>query len=320
MVRHRLGWLLLAAACAPSFFTACGGSENGGGAGAPGTGGAATGTGGSATGGGTATGGATGTGGTATPQPDGGSVACGDAGVCPNPMGNPQNTRFCDLPNNRCVECFTNADCVGDPQGTVCNTVQGRCRPCVAGSTVPTEGCPAGQVCVPGNNNNGACVIVCTTDAQCAADMNNPVCDTVASRCVECNTNAECAANMGNPVCVTATHTCQECLTNADCAADVNNPICDTTSNSCEQCIADTDCTPYPGRPFCRMQNQNCVQCRTLADCPAGATACPANGGQAGTCQFPPDGGGAPDATPPAPDVSLPVPDAARPADAASGG
>src|SRR5215471_17960493 len=138
MVRHKLGWLLLAAACVPGFFTACSGSEsNGGGAG---TGGATTGIGGgsASTGGGVATGGAPGTGGAAPGTGgmalnDAGRIPCGDAGTC-NP--NNQNARMCDIANQRCVECLTEADCAGDQGGDVhCNVAQGRCRPCVVGDS-----------------------------------------------------------------------------------------------------------------------------------------------------------------------------------------
>src|SRR5215471_2431358 len=293
MVRHKLGWLLLAAACVPGFFTACSGSEsNGGGAG---TGGATTGIGGgsASTGGGVATGGAPGTGGAAPGAGgmalnDAGRIPCGDAGTC-NP--NNQNARMCDIANQRCVECLTAADCVGDPQGTVCNTMQGRCRACIVGSTAAGETCPAGQACT----GNGNCVPTCATDADCAVNAagdaggnGNIACNTAATPrvCVECTTNAHCATQMGQPVCNVANNNCVECLTNADCAAVAGQPICDMTNANnptCEACVVDADCAGTPATPFCRTQGNNtCVQCRTLADCPAGATACPMNGGQAG--------------------------------------
>ena len=161
-------WLALACACAPAVFVSCGGSDtppaaggSGGTAGTPTAGSGGTGgTGG--TGGGTGgTGGSSGAstdasaGSPGRPAVDGGSVPCGDAGVCPNGNGgNRQNTRFCDIANQRCVECLAESDCTGDLGGDIhCNIMTGRCRACVIGSTNPALGCAAGSVCT----GNGAC-------------------------------------------------------------------------------------------------------------------------------------------------------------------
>jgi hypothetical protein len=311
MARHRLGWLWVTLAAAPVIFVACGGSND-----TPGGGAGTTGTGGSPGTGGGLPDASVGSGGTVTPPADGAvvRVQCGDAGLCPANVNNPQNTRFCDIANNRCVECLRESDCTGDMGGDVhCNLAQGRCRPCVVGD--PALGCPAGQMCVPGGNNNGACVITCTTNADCAAVMGNPFCNTTTSTCEECGSNADCVANMGNPFCDLATNNCEECGSDADCVANVGNPHCDLTTHSCETCLTDLDCAVTPATPFCRLQNQNCVQCRTVADCPPGFTTCPANGGGAGTC-----GGAVPDAAVPDAPTTDARPDVTTPVDAAGDG
>jgi hypothetical protein len=320
MASYRMGWLLVAVALTPAVYSACGGDDSNGGSttgtgGSTGTGGAVTGSGGSTSGsGGTAGAGAPGSGGTPVVvdagRTDAGRIPCGDAGTC-NPAQ--QNARMCDIANQRCVECLAESDCAGDMGGDIhCNIAQGRCRPCVLGSTDPALGCPAGQTC---GGNNGACQVVCTADTQCAALMNTPACNTTTSMCVECVTDAHCAANPANanqPHCDVANNNCVECLANADCAAQAGQPVCRLTGNNanqCVQCLVDADCAGGDaGTTHCRLAGGNantCAQCLTAADCPIPGSTCPNNGG---ACR-PPVEGGAPEAG--RPDATTPVSDAA---------
>jgi hypothetical protein len=206
-----------------------------------------------------------------TPRPEGG-IPCGDAGTCPTNQNNPQNTRFCDIANQRCVECLSNADCVGDPQGPVCNMMQGRCRECVVDNDCSQS--PVAQRCM-GNN----CQVVCSVNGDCAMDMGNPFCNTTTRTCVECGSDADCAANAGNPHCNVAMNSCEECVANA--GGPGTSP----------------DCAAMAGQPVCR-RNFTCGQCNTVADCPAGSTGC-SNGGN---CQLPrPDAASDANSTPATP-------------------
>jgi hypothetical protein len=210
-------------------FTACGSSssDNGTTAGSGGTTVATGGAGGSTVG----TGGTAGTGGRGAGgfQNDAGRVACGTAnmGTGCNPNG---NTRVCDLPNNRCVQCLSSADCAANPNqmnNPFCDTVgmtmaglpNDTCEECLNDTQ-----CGAGMSCV---NNN--CVVSCTTDAQCAAALPmTPICNTAVTpgRCVQCVTDAHCAGvtdmnGVARPHCrlpmTNNPNTCRACNTAADC-------------------------------------------------------------------------------------------------------
>jgi len=161
-------------------------------------------------------------------QGDAGRIACGTVnnGGC-NPNG---NNRVCDLPNNRCVQCTSDAMCAANPGqmgNPYCDTVglnaaglpNDTCEECLTDTH-----CGTGMLCV---NNN--CVLTCTGDAQCAAaDPMNPVCNTSAMPplCVECLNDTQCAGAMdGNgvarPHCRLPTannpNQCRACNTAADC-------------------------------------------------------------------------------------------------------
>jgi Cys-rich repeat protein len=206
------GWLVAAA---------CGGSTDStpgaGGAGGGGTG-TTVGTGGTAV---------TGTGG--TPVNDGGRIPCGTAnnGTGCNPNG---NNRVCDIANNRCVQCTSNADCLANPNqmgNPFCDTVgtnmaglpNDTCEECLTNTD-----CGAGMVCL---NNN--CQATCASDADCAATPNTPVCNLTGTppQCVQCTTNAQCAGvtdmnGVPRPFCrlpmTNNAFSCRACITTADCA------------------------------------------------------------------------------------------------------
>jgi hypothetical protein len=223
-------------------WVACGGSSSDGtGATVAGAGGSAGATGVTGTGGTAGT--STGTGG--APAVDGGRVACGTANMSTgcNPNG---NNRVCDLPNNRCVQCTSDANCAANPMqmgNPHCDTVglnnamlpNDTCEECLTDAH-----CGANMACL---NNN--CVATCTTDAGClAASPMTPVCNLAGMppRCVQCLTDAQCATAVdGNgvprPHCrlpmTQNALTCRACVTAADCmpgqtcsnGGNCNNPM-----------------------------------------------------------------------------------------------
>jgi Cys-rich repeat protein len=161
---------------------------------------------------------------------DAGRIPCGTAnnstGCNPNGFGN----RVCDLANNRCVQCTSDADCAANPQqmgNPFCDTVgvnmaglpNDTCEECLNDTQ-----CPAGNVCL---NNN--CQLNCTSDAQClAANAATPICNTAVTpgQCVGCLNDTQCVGvldmnGVPRPHCrlpmTNNANTCRACITAADC-------------------------------------------------------------------------------------------------------
>jgi Cys-rich repeat protein len=221
------------------FLAACGGSDTNSGTGTTGSGGASgTTTTGTTTGAGGGTAG-TGAGGRGN-MADAGRIACGTANNSTgcNPNG---NNRVCDLTNNRCVQCTSDADCAANPQqmgNPFCDTVgmnmaglpNDTCEQCI----VDTQ-CPAGNVCL---NNN--CRLNCTSDAQClAANAATPICNTAVTpgQCVGCLNDTQCVGvtdmnGVPRPHCrlpmTQNANTCRACITAADC---LPGQTCGNTGN-----------------------------------------------------------------------------------------
>jgi Cys-rich repeat protein len=178
-------------------------------------------------------------------------LVCGTMGntanTCVKPCGTttctttPTGNDICDLPNNRCVDCMTNADCAVETTNKFCDTSVNptttlprfTCEECLT-----TADCPMGNVCL-GNN----CEASCTTDAQCSADGggNSPHCNPTTKVCAECGSDAHCSGT--TPFC-TPDGSCEQCLTDAHCAAQTPRVLCNPTNNTCVQCIDSTQCTP----------------------------------------------------------------------------
>jgi Cys-rich repeat protein len=215
---------------------------------------------------------------------------CGTATCTAMPTGN----NICDAPNNRCVDCMTDADCAVEPNNPRCDTTPNAaglpryaCEECADNSH-----CPAGQVCV-----DNECEPTCMTDTDCSADGGGqaPHCNPTTKVCAECGSDAHCTGTQ--TVCI---------------------------AGSCEDCTTDMHCqATQPMTPFCRIADNNCVACLTNDHCTPPATCntqgrCGGGGGgmDGGGMPPPPDSG-----NPPPPDSgNPPPPDSGNPPPPDSGG
>ncbi|RMG18597.1 MAG: hypothetical protein D6729_06840 [Deltaproteobacteria bacterium] len=164
----------------------------------------------------------------------GGTRCVTDAGCQGLPTGR------CDDRLQLCVECLSSADC--KPVGSTCDLAARRCRPPVA----------------------------CTSDAECAATPETPVCDPGTGYCVECVADGDCA----NPEAVCAGGVCDAgppsggrpgspCASYSDCeAASVHPP-----DQFRYFCLEPGDV----GLPWQWYQGYCIGLCDTDADCPAGS-------------------------------------------------
>lgn len=176
----------------------------------------------------------------------------------------------------QCTACTSNAQCAGNPNGTVCDTNSGQCvvctpsnlGPCVAGcdTSVPgnqcfhcgaTHQCPAGTICDPGSPAPGC--VECLTYHDCT-NPSKPVCS-ASKTCIPCvgdysNANGGAppacpvpSASVGatGPACVTGS--CLQCdgTNDAQQCPTATQPRCDTTTNThqCVQCNNDAQCLPF---------------------------------------------------------------------------
>jgi hypothetical protein len=156
--------------------------------------------------------------------------------------------------------CQSNADCVGDAAGPICNTGTGACVECMAAID-----CEAGEVC---NTTTYTCETVqtgCQSDADCAEG----VCNTTTEQCVECMVDGDCETG---EVCNLTTYTCEleltGCTADADCVGDPAGEVCNTTSGACVECMIDGDCETGE---TCNMTTYTCeaeqTNCSSNADC-----------------------------------------------------
>ena len=132
--------------------------------------------------------------------------------------------------------CQTNADCVGDPGGSICDSVSGNCVACLPAAD-PTLDCGPGQYC---SSNTGQCETGCTGDVDCMAPL---TCNLETHACVGCLDDdgcpdgALCIGEQCVPGCsetksCAAGKTCcgQQCF---DLTSDENN--CGECNKPCEQ-------------------------------------------------------------------------------------
>ncbi|MEK6675241.1 MAG: hypothetical protein AABZ47_06250 [Planctomycetota bacterium] len=231
-------------------------------------------------------------------------------GVCGG-TGNPcPANRTCDEPNDRCVQCFVNAEC---NDNNICTTdtcnATGLCVN--ANNTVPCNDglfCTLTDVC-----GNGSCV---GSGNRCPGQQCNETTDT----CVDCSANADC--NDNNPctndvcqsgTCINSPNTvpCNDglfCTSNDTCSGGVcvgganpcsSNLTCDETNDRCVECFVNADCQESPDNicttDTCSAQGlcvhtNNTVTCNdglfcTLTDrCTGGA--CVGSGARCSTAQF----------------------------------
>lgn len=172
--------------------------------------------------------------------------------------------RVCSMDGMSCVECVSNAQCVGNVTDGVCDTAREVCVGCLAESDcagrVGLSHCDVSeQTCVP-----------CNVDVDCT----NPAgsrCD--AHACLPCTTSTECARFAATPLCSTGTVPgCVACNANTDCPT-TSASRCDAVSQSCGGCNADADCMHLGATPVCDEPTHTCVACTPDSE----ATTCGAN-------------------------------------------
>ena len=169
--------------------------------------------------------------------PDAGS----DAGPCSRC---PSATPACFM--DTCVECASNADCVGAAGGPACDLDTHTCVACTVGTdcTAPLA------ACLPDTNT----CVRCDDRPDCAAPT--PAC--VANNCVQCENRSDCSG--GTPACVG--NACVQCENRSDCSG--GTPAC--FGNACVQCEANTDCTSVSASR-CNVGAHACAACTGAADC-----------------------------------------------------
>jgi hypothetical protein len=140
-----------------------------------------------------------------------------------------------------CSDCFSDSDCISNPEGDVCKTSIGMCVECTSDSDCSGDT----PYC---DDRNGACV-GCKEDSDCAEDR---FCDNASTErsnlCVECITGSDCD---GDEVCDTSNepYLCRMCTQNSHC--DDPYPSCKLADpespeyGTCMSCTQDSDCTIY---------------------------------------------------------------------------
>ena len=154
------------------------------------------------------------------------------------------------MPGDAAVTCRGDRDC--SALGMVCDTVAGRCVPCLA-----TPDCPSGLRCVA-----NACVPPCTSSVMCPGQ----VCDRTRGLCVDCVGNNDCAPG-------------QRCTPQNVCLANVCTPGAVSCSDGSTRRVCNNDGsgfvdTPCPGGAnatgICSGAGLCTLRCATgFADCDA---------------------------------------------------
>ena len=114
----------------------------------------------------------------------------------------------------------------------------------------------------------------CTTSADCTADPNAPICDsllgggcpsgTCTNKCRKCTTGLECTTrNPSTTVCSLddggpRAGQCLGCISNSNCQGPT--PVCDVGSATCVGCLGSGDCQNN-ANPICDQTRHQCVSC-----------------------------------------------------------
>lgn len=230
---------------------------------------------------------------------EGWCVACVTDEHCPE--GGTCDAGSCVVPTT----CARDADCAGNPAGTICDEASGDCVVCAGDADcalgqrcadrtacepigcTDSFDCPAGAHC-----DDGSCVATgsCTSDEGCALDPRAPHCN-AGGVCVACVANEDCAPGESciDEVCAVP----RDCTLDSDCAGGL---VC--TGGLCKACRSDDQCprgTCSAGacvnEPTCTSDadcatgvcaSGTCAACATSLDCPSGLWC------QAGACVTPP--------------------------------
>lgn len=131
------------------------------------------------------------------------------------------------------VECETNADCQGNPNGPICDPSSNKCVSCLV-TPDPAVDCGVGQYCNP---NNGKCEAGCTGDVDCAMPNSMLVCNLDTHACVGCINDAACPAGSIciNETCVPGCNENHACASGASCCAEQCFDL-STDENNCGAC------------------------------------------------------------------------------------
>ena len=172
------------------------------------------------------------------------------------------------------VGCASNADCVGNADGAVCDAASGRCVECVT-----SDPCPAGRYCGAANR----CLAGCRDDASCAMTGDGGAvmrrCDPMTRACVDCLTDDQCAPGTRcvSNACVAGCSATRACPTGQSCCAGACADLQSSAAN-CGAC--DMACSAPNGTPTCRAGACAVGACTApFADCDMNA----ANGCEADT-------------------------------------
>jgi hypothetical protein len=199
--------------------------------------------------------------------PDAGS----DAGPCSRC---PSSTPACFM--DTCVECASNADCVGAAGGPACDLDTHTCVACTVGTdcTAPLAACLPTNTCVRCDDRadcgggTPACVgndcVQCENRSDCSGGT--PAC--VGNACVQCETRSDCSG--GTPACFG--NACVQCEANTDCTS-VSASRCNVGAHACAACMGDGDCSHLGGSPRCVAGTcRACTVATEATDC--GANSC----------------------------------------------
>lgn len=146
----------------------------------------------------------------------------GDGAACP------EATPLCALTGPTagiCGRCATNVDCVGNPNGTVCDTTSGACGDtCIVDSDCAmTEWCPASGVCAPRVPNGMSVPAAGPANGMCTMSIGTRTC--ISGVCFE----ADDLCGLPNGEACTGAGVCRSaiCAPNGLCGACDGNDDCE---------------------------------------------------------------------------------------------
>ena len=170
----------------------------------------------------------------------------------------------CDTDTNQCVECLVENDCVGHASGERCHLTYNVCVECLSGDDCQTALLPLCHL------DAGVCV-ECLSNTDCVGDPDGEVCGAgnVCGGETSCSGPSDCSGNPDGDVCDVDTGDCVECLTEADCVGNPDGPECGP-GNVCftpAGCINHTDCDGDPAGEVCDVESGDCVECLISEHC-----------------------------------------------------
>ncbi|MEK6677667.1 MAG: hypothetical protein AABZ47_18695 [Planctomycetota bacterium] len=179
-----------------------------------------------------------------------GGVCVGSGNPCPA-------NRTCDEANDRCVQCFVNADCQESPDN-ICTTdkcsTQGRCV-----HTNNTNTCNDGRFCtVVDRCSGGVCV---GSGSHCDGGF---LCNEATHECVQCIVDADCNDNIECTAEICVSGTCQ--YTNREDPCD-DGRFCTFGETCGGQVCAGGTLSPCQEGQHCNEDHDVCVECLNDAHC-----------------------------------------------------